>query len=345
MSNFANTSAGRSDTPPPPVPRKNTGYVPRKPLAPVHTSTPTPAPQQVRRKPVGEGPKPRKSPPPINIPKNTQKNTSKPTTGSPRVLTPGGQVRTIYRDEAGLFNPNAILTESATRFTSPRTPDLYPVLARPEPEEPKRDRPNTAGSGRPGSRRENIASAFKSVRRRFSNGIRNKTEIMRMSPEERRDFLADKKDQPAKKPVQQPPPPPPPSRPTVQEDIRARMEAANARGKNLVPPTRMEVANKNLAPPAAPTNEMDRLSMGEYAALAVSKATDPFKTTRPRSNTADSDMSLGFDCAPVEAMHPCKRCKRPVTAFVHKSGLCDTCFRLDKKQRDKAAEDQCKWAL
>ncbi|KAI7537230.1 hypothetical protein KC317_g18153, partial [Hortaea werneckii] len=63
---------------------------------------------------------------------------------------------------------------------------------------------------------------------------------------------------------------------------------------------------------------------GEIAALAMSKATDAFKG--------------GFDQAPQELMHVCKRCKRPVTTFIHSNGHCDRCHQWEQQQRSEYAE-------
>ena len=81
-------------------------------------------------------------------------------------------------------------------------------------------------------------------------------------------------------------------------------------------------------------------SAGEKAAIALSKATDTFKGTRGRSNTADSDMSfIGMtDSAPAEAMHICIRCKRPPIDFLHSSGVCNTCFIYEREQDAKYAK-------
>ncbi|KAI7127946.1 hypothetical protein KC324_g17353, partial [Hortaea werneckii] len=77
---------------------------------------------------------------------------------------------------------------------------------------------------------------------------------------------------------------------------------------------------------------------GEIAALAMSKATDAFKGGKHRSGSVDSDMSLGFDQAPQELMHVCKRCKRPVTTFIHSNGHCDRCHQWEQQQRSEYAE-------
>ncbi|KAI7583762.1 hypothetical protein KC346_g18126, partial [Hortaea werneckii] len=46
----------------------------------------------------------------------------------------------------------------------------------------------------------------------------------------------------------------------------------------------------------------------------------------------------GFDQAPQELMHVCKRCKRPVTTFIHSNGHCDRCHQWEQQQRSEYAE-------
>ncbi|KAK4542085.1 hypothetical protein LTR36_007116 [Oleoguttula mirabilis] len=162
----------------------------RKPVATANL----PAAQQpqptIKRKPVGERPTP------ITIP-------STPTVQQQQgILSPNGELRTIFRDASGKIDLTTIKTVPVARWTPPAFPS---VQAQPRPSSRgsflsfgRSDRADTSDSStgrRPGSRRGSITDLFKSAGRRLSDAFKDKATIVKMDPEEREDWIESRREE------------------------------------------------------------------------------------------------------------------------------------------------------
>ena len=383
----------------------------RKPVVSTDQRTAQQATEAIRRKPVG---------PQRPTPVKTSTTKSAPTVShQASASSSNSTVPRIYRDADGRFDSSTIRGGwSSTRPTPPASPNRPRPGSRGSSKSSfnKADRTDTEGSSRPGSRRGSLSSLFASAGRRLSDAFKDKSQIVKMSSAERRDYIGSRKDQHPEKPSSSwsderegKRRANPDSRPQYQRDAIVRKNLANmelasgasgnvdafeamriqselnakanaaqrreheaacrradAQGKPRPKrPADLPVADLTLTPAErndarfyrddtliaeVRADDKGRISpphftAGEIAALAMSKATDAFKGSRHRSGSVDSDMSLGFDQAPQELMHVCKRCKRPVTTFLHSNGHCDRCHQWEQQQRSEYAEKHGKWAL
>ncbi|GAB1741493.1 hypothetical protein NU219Hw_g6722t1 [Hortaea werneckii] len=376
----------------------------RKPIVSTNQSTAPHASEAIRRKPVGpRRPTPVKS----STTKSAPTESYQASTSSSNISVPR-----IYRDASGRFDSSTIRGGwSSTRCTPPASPGHPRPGSRDSSRSffSKADRTDTEDSSRPGSRRGSLSSLFASAGRRLSDAFKDKSQIVKMSSAERRDYIGSRKDQHPEKPSSSwsderegKRRANPDSRPQYQRDAIVRKNLANmelasgasgtvdafeamriqselnakanaaqrreheaacrradAHGKPRPKrPADLPVADLTLTPAERNDARLYRddtllaevraddegrispphFTAGEIAALAMSKATDAFKGGKHRSGSVDSDMSLGFDQAPQELMHVCKRCKRPVTTFIHSNGHCDRCHQWEQQQRSEYAE-------
>lgn len=162
----------------------------RKPVAPANLPA-TQAPQQFKRKPVGDKPIALTIPPTQPVQQLQQQQ---------RVQSPNGEIRTIYRDAEGKIDPSTIKHVPASRFTPPVSP-LRPTHERAVHERPtsrgsflsfgrnKRANTNDSSNSRPsGSRRGSVTELFKAAGRRLSDAF--KVDIVKMNPDERDDWIS-----------------------------------------------------------------------------------------------------------------------------------------------------------
>ncbi|KAI6909256.1 hypothetical protein KC318_g4126 [Hortaea werneckii] len=376
----------------------------RKPIVSTNQSTAPQATEAIRRKPVG---------PQRPTPVKTSTTKSAPTVSHQASASSSySSVPRIYRDASGRFDSSTIRGGwSSTRCTPPASPSHLRPGSRDSSKSffGKADRTDTEGSSRPGSRRGSLSSLFASAGRRLSDAFKDKSQIVKMSSAERRDYIGSRKDQHPEKPSSSwsderegKRRANPDIRPQYQRDAIVRKNLANmelasgatgnvdafeamriqselnakanaaqrreheaacrradAQGKPRPKrPADLPVADLTLTPAERNDARLYRddtllaevraddegrispphFTAGEIAALAMSKATDAFKGGKHRSGSIDSDMSLGFDQAPQELMHVCKRCKRPVTTFIHSNGHCDRCHQWEQQQRSEYAE-------
>ncbi|KAI7477231.1 hypothetical protein KC351_g8974 [Hortaea werneckii] len=366
----------------------------RKPVVSGDQRTAQQATEAIRRKPVG---------PQRPTPVKTSTTKSAPTvTHQASASSSNSSVPKIYRDADGRFDSSTIRGGwSATRSPPPASPSHPRPGSRGSSKSPfnRVDRTDTEGSSRPGSRRGSLSSLFASAGRRLSDAFKDKSQIVKMSSAERRDYIGSRRDQHPEKPSSSwsderegKRRANPDSRPQYQRDALVRKNLANmelasgasgnvdafeamriqselnakanaaqrreheaacrradAQGKPRPKrPADLPVADLTLTPAERNDARLYRddtlmaevraddegrvspphFTAGEIAALAMSKATDAFKG--------------GFDQAPQELMHVCKRCKRPVTTFIHSNGHCDRCHQWEQQQRSEYAEKHVK---
>ncbi|KAI7088123.1 hypothetical protein KC356_g3580 [Hortaea werneckii] len=366
----------------------------RKPVVSTDQRTAQQATEAIRRKPVG---------PQRPTPVKTSMTKSAPTvTHQASASSSNSSVPKIYRDADGRFDSSTIRGGwSATRSTPPASPSHPRPGSRGSSKSTfnRVDRTDTEGSSRPGSRRGSLSSLFASAGRRLSDAFKDKSQIVKMSSAERRDYIGSRRDHHPEKPSSSwsderegKRRANPDSRPQYQRDAIVRKNLANmelasgasgnvdafeamriqselnakanaaqrreheaacrradAQGKPRPKrPADLPVADLTLTPAERNDARLYRddtlmaevraddegmvspphFTAGEIAALAMSKATDAFKG--------------GFDQAPQELMHVCKRCKRPVTTFIHSNGHCDRCHQWEQQQRSEYAEKHVK---
>ncbi|KAK5122484.1 hypothetical protein LTR85_004068 [Meristemomyces frigidus] len=114
----------------------------------------------------------------------------------PKVLSPDGNIRTIYRNKDGKIDPSTIKTGPAGRSTPPASPS---VQAKPRRTSQgsflsfgKGNRADTGDSSttrRSGSRRGSFTDAVKSAARRLSGTFEKTAKIVQLKPEEREDWM------------------------------------------------------------------------------------------------------------------------------------------------------------
>ncbi|EMC91373.1 hypothetical protein BAUCODRAFT_134986 [Baudoinia panamericana UAMH 10762] len=227
----------------------------------------------------------------------------------------GKQIRTIYTNSEGKFDPATIRSESASRFTPPPSPltSQTPDISRPRPSSRggsfmsfgRSDRADTDSSnGRSSNTRRGIISdSFKNLGRRLSNSFQHKAAILNAGPDDRKVYVQEK-----------------------ERQVNPQPRASAQTGRDTV-----DFLNKLSLAEVEPEKQngmSNALSFGDKAALKASELLDPIKR-RERSGTMDSDMSFA-DCAPPDAIEKCSRCSQPPTGYLRKDGVCDGCHVYDR---------------
>ncbi|KAI7277781.1 hypothetical protein KC345_g6414 [Hortaea werneckii] len=335
----------------------------RKPIVSTDQRTAQQATEAIKRKPVGpQRPTPVKTSTTKSAPTvSHQASASSSNIGVPR----------IYRDASGRFDSSTIRGGwSSTRPTPPASPSRPRPGSRGSSKSSfnKADRTDTEGSSRPGSRRGSLSSLFAAAGRRLSDAFKDKSQIVKMSSAERRDYIGSRKDQHPEKPssswsderegkrrANSD------SRPQYQRDAIVRknlanMELASGASGNVDAFEAMRIQSElNAKANAAQRREHE-------AACRRADAQGKPRPKRPadlpvadltltpaerndarfyRDDTLIAEVRAddeGFDQAPQELMHVCKRCKRPVTTFIHSNGHCDRCHQWEQQQRSEYAE-------
>ncbi|KAI7354292.1 hypothetical protein KC320_g3564 [Hortaea werneckii] len=238
-----------------------------------------------------------------------------------------------------------------------------------KPVGPQRPTPvKTSTTNRPGSRCGSLSSLFASAGRRLSDAFKDKSQIVKMSSAERRDYIGSRKDQHPEKPSSSwsderegKRRANPDSRPQYQRDAIVRknlanMELASGASGNVDAFEAMRIQSElNAKANAAQRREHEAAcrradAQGKPrpkrpADLPVADLTlTPAERNDARFYRDDTLIAevraddKGFDQAPQELMHVCKRCKRPVTTFIHSNGHCDRCHQWEQQQRSEYAE-------
>ncbi|KAI7482374.1 hypothetical protein KC351_g5790 [Hortaea werneckii] len=335
----------------------------RKPIVSTDQRTAQQATEAIRRKPVGH-----QRPAPVK----TSTTKSAPTIShQASASSSNSSVPRIYRDANGRFDSSTIRGGwSSTRPTPPASPSRPRPGSRGSSKSSfnKADRTDTEGSSRPGSRRGSLSSLFAAAGRRLSDAFKDKSQIVKMSSAERRDYIGSRKDQHPEKPSSSwsderegKRRANPDTRPQYQRDAIVRknlanMELASGASGNVDAFEAMRIQSElNAKANAAQRREHE-------AACRRADAQGKPRPKRPadlpvadltltpaerndarlyRDDTLIAEVRAddeGFDQAPQELMHVCKRCKRPVTTFIHSNGHCDRCHQWEQQQRSEYAE-------
>lgn len=301
--------------------------------------------QTIPRKPMSEAPK---KPNPIVTPTRTRRS-------SQQELLPGRilpldrqRIWVIHQNEKGRCDPEAIGSVPCPRACAS---SIAPEQKRPRSRSSSLlnmfSQANTGGSttARGSSpspsdrRRSSLREVMKVAGRKLSGSLRKSVDIISMDPKERDGFIIDRNREAA--PQAEEPHETGPSDTTLDGIPGSGESDSNNSGKREHRKSRMYEhldgeAGTN-APAPGPGPEMfnsgrksvnPRFTASEKASIVLSKMTDPVKP-RPRSNSAESEMSFA-DRAPSGYMHACKRCHKEAQQFIHKStGMCDKCHRQD----------------
>ncbi|KAI6794473.1 hypothetical protein KC332_g5334 [Hortaea werneckii] len=335
----------------------------RKPIVSTDQRTAQQATEAIRRKPVGH-----QRPAPVK----TSTTKSAPTIShQASASSSNSSVPRIYRDANGRFDSSTIRGGwSSTRPTPPASPSRPRPGSRGSSKSSfnKADRTDTKGSSRPGSRRGSLSSLFAAAGRRLSDAFKDKSQIVKMSSAERRDYIGSRKDQHPEKPSSSwsderegKRRANPDTRPQYQRDAIVRknlanMELASGASGNVDAFEAMRIQSElNAKANAAQRREHEAAcrradAQGKPhpkrpADLPVADLTlTPAERNDARLYRDDTLIAEvraddeGFDQAPQELMHVCKRCKRPVTTFIHSNGHCDRCHQWEQQQRSEYAE-------
>jgi len=312
-----------------------------KPLS----ALPVAQPQTVPRKPMSAAPK---KPNPIVTPTQARRSSQQGLLPG-RILSLDRQrIWVIHQNEMGRCDPEAIgsvpcprdrAASTATEHKRPlsRSSSILNMFS-----QANMGGSTTARGSSPSSsdqRRSSLREVMKVAGRKLSGSLRKNVDIISMDPKERDGFIIDRNREAAPQAEEQQETGPPD---TTFNGISGSGESDSSNsGKREHRKSRMYEhldgeAGTN-APVPGPGPEMfnsgrksvkPRFTAGEKVSIVLSKMTDPVKP-RPRSNSAESEMSFA-DRAPPGYMHVCKRCHKEAQQFIHKStGMCDKCHRQD----------------